>query len=447
MKQFTLVILLVVLYMLTSYCQQPQWRRAKGTEGIAVAAMDIYRANPDTMYAIGLRVVNGYVTNGVTLLSTNQGEIWDSVSAAGTDVGAIRIDPHNSMILYASVPGRDFESNGVIMSTDGGHSWRVLFQGRRSPAPVIEFDPVDQKTVYVGVGPGFLMRSSDQAQTWDTLYPPVNSMTSLAIAPTNDSIFYLAYGAGIMKSTDKGATWFRIAFSFNVVSVASVEVDPRDANIVYTGVFSFGGTPGGVYKSTDGGLNWEAKNNGLDSTDWHIDALEVNPTNSIELFLGIGTPIVPHEMLLRSIDGGNEWITFDDGLPKEGHISSIMFDTLQQRIYVGVVYVDSLQGIYFNEITNYIQPSTMSSSFYLNQNYPNPFNPQTTITFEVSNTSDVTLKVYDLLGQEVETLLNQKKPPGYYTVTWYARDKASGVYFYQLKAGNFMQTKRMILVK
>jgi len=86
-------------------------------------------------------------------------------------------------------------------------------------------------------------------------------------------------------------------------------------------------------------------------------------------------------------------------------------------------------------------------NFLLSQNYPNPFNPTTAINYEVSLSSFVTLKVYDILGREVATLVNEKKSPGNYTVRFNAAGLASGVYLYRVTAGNFAQTKKMMVVK
>jgi len=85
--------------------------------------------------------------------------------------------------------------------------------------------------------------------------------------------------------------------------------------------------------------------------------------------------------------------------------------------------------------------------FSLEQNYPNPFNPSTSIQYQVSSISFVSLVVYDILGNEIETLVNEEKPAGTYELTWYAEGLSSGVYFYQLKAGEFIQTKKMLLLK
>jgi len=87
------------------------------------------------------------------------------------------------------------------------------------------------------------------------------------------------------------------------------------------------------------------------------------------------------------------------------------------------------------------------ADFRLAQNYPNPFNPTTNITYVLPKTENVSLKVYDVLGREVATLVNEVKPAGAYTVPFNASNLASGVYFYKLQAGSFVQTKKMMLVK
>jgi hypothetical protein len=89
----------------------------------------------------------------------------------------------------------------------------------------------------------------------------------------------------------------------------------------------------------------------------------------------------------------------------------------------------------------------MPQQFVLEQNYPNPFNPGTSITFQLPVAGFVTLKVIDLLGREVTTLVNEVKQPGRYTVAWDGRGFASGVYFYTIQAGNFVQTRKLILLK
>ena len=108
-------------------------------------------------------------------------------------------------------------------------------------------------------------------------------------------------------------------------------------------------------------------------------------------------------------------------------------------------------GLIFNkgDITNIEtnpEPITLKE-YILNQNYPNPFNPSTSIQYAISSKQLVTLKVYDILGSEVATLVNEGKSVGAYEIKFDASKLSSGVYFYQLKAGNFVDTKKMILIK
>jgi hypothetical protein len=85
--------------------------------------------------------------------------------------------------------------------------------------------------------------------------------------------------------------------------------------------------------------------------------------------------------------------------------------------------------------------------FMLLQNYPNPFNPSTTIKYELPRASQVTLSVYDILGREVSVLVNERKDAGVYEVKFDGANYASGVYFYRLQAGDFVQSKRLLLLK
>jgi hypothetical protein len=88
-----------------------------------------------------------------------------------------------------------------------------------------------------------------------------------------------------------------------------------------------------------------------------------------------------------------------------------------------------------------------ASYFSLLQNCPNPFNPSTKIKFSVPQLSQIQIKVYDMLGKEIETLVNEEKAAGSYEMAWYADGLPSGVYFYRLQAGDFVETKKMILMK
>jgi hypothetical protein len=85
--------------------------------------------------------------------------------------------------------------------------------------------------------------------------------------------------------------------------------------------------------------------------------------------------------------------------------------------------------------------------FELQQNFPNPFNPKTVIKYQVFNRSNVVIKIYDILGKEVITLVNMIQMPGSYVIGWNATNYSSGIYFYKMTAENFLDVKKMILIK
>jgi hypothetical protein len=116
------------------------------------------------------------------------------------------------------------------------------------------------------------------------------------------------------------------------------------------------------------------------------------------------------------------------------------------------LYGYRLKQVDFNGNFEYLDLNGMVAigspdKFTLSQNYPNPFNPTTTIIYGVPTSGPVTLKVYDNLGREVRTLVNEPKTAGFYTLTFSAPDLSSGVYFYKLESGSFVTVKRMVLMK
>jgi hypothetical protein len=114
------------------------------------------------------------------------------------------------------------------------------------------------------------------------------------------------------------------------------------------------------------------------------------------------------------------------------------------RLYYRLKQID-FDGSF--EYSNTIEVEITPSVFSLSQNYPNPFNPSTKIKYSIPQSSNVVIKVFNVVGDEVSTLVNGQKQAGTYELTFNAENLPSGVYFYQLKAGDFIQTKRMILIK
>ncbi len=159
-----------------------------------------------------------------------------------------------------------------------------------------------------------------------------------------------------------------------------------------------------------------------------------------------------------SIDNGTTWKTHNILLPPNPRISAITsrFSTRDNSSVDNVRY----HAAFFENTNNGCRTFRFDSPigiipvsnqipdrFSLSQNYPNPFNPNTVIKFQVTSLSDVKIAVFDILGREVATLVNEQLQPGTYEVDWDGSNFSSGVYYYKLSAGDFVETKKMVLIK
>jgi len=124
----------------------------------------------------------------------------------------------------------------------------------------------------------------------------------------------------------------------------------------------------------------------------------------------------------------------------------LFFNSDRHQQYDRNPYWVDAQVIY-NLITDVENEDSSPVDFYLSQNYPNPFNPTTTISYSIPKQSYVTLKVFDVLGNEIVILVNEEKPKSNYEVEFDARNLSSGVYLYRIEAGKFHDVKKMILLK
>ena len=150
----------------------------------------------------------------------------------------------------------------------------------------------------------------------------------------------------------------------------------------------------------------------------------------------------------RAKDGEFETIGFVEGhgtTTKSQAYSYIDSDVVTGKYQYRLKQID-FHGTF--EYSNVVEVEVISpSTFSLKQNYPNPFNPSTVISYQLPVSGDVTLKVYDVLGNEVATLINEEKSAGSYEVEFNASSLPSGTYFYQLKAGSFIEAKKMVVIK
>ncbi|MBI4548055.1 MAG: T9SS type A sorting domain-containing protein [Ignavibacteriae bacterium] len=441
MMKFIAIVWSLLLVCSFAFPQQSQWMIAAGTFGIPIQNIVIYISDPDTLYAMGNRF----------MISTDRGKQWDTILAGpSTDIGALQVDPFDSKRIYASHYGLDPSSNDISMTTDGGVTWQRLFIGRRDPSPVVVIDPMDYRTVYAVVGPGFVHRSTDRGGSWQRLDSlSIAFLYSMVISPTNDSIMYFGSLYGVYKSTDKGQSFFPLSLGFQPQSqLTLLALNPQHPETLYATVYTDGSLPGGVFKSTDGGVTWTEKNNGLGTLNRSISALTLNPENPEEIFIGTGTLQIPDDILFRSTNGGEDWSSFRSGLPDAGHVGAIAIDTLYNRLYVGVTSEPSGSGIYiFDRVTSVKTDEILPHRYALYQNYPNPFNPETRIQFILSRQEHATLEVYNLIGQKIQTLLVGNLSVGKHWILFNGTTYPSGVYFYRLTTPEGVLSKRMVIVR
>jgi hypothetical protein len=157
------------------------------------------------------------------------------------------------------------------------------------------------------------------------------------------------------------------------------------------------------------------------------------------------------EGFLEITDQASEWtrfivpiIEYQAGNINQGVIS-FQLENLP-NLHLGTYFLlDSLELLM--DVTSVENAKSIPLEFELIQNYPNPFNPITTIQYSIPEQSNVTLKVFDVLGNEVVALVNEEKDRGVYTVNFDAANLSSGIYFYKLQAGHSIQTKKMLLLK
>ena len=161
-------------------------------------------------------------------------------------------------------------------------------------------------------------------------------------------------------------------------------------------------------------------------------------------------------MLCYGYDTANHRFTYT----AEGNLDTLMCTQSEDFGFLGAHFVDSygnditlpgynmMTKLYYRQLVTGIEKhQELPGSFALSQNYPNPFNPTTTITYEIPKALQVRLTVYDILGREVQTLVNEMKQPGRYETTFNASKLASGVYLYRLRAGGFVGTKKLLVIR
>ncbi len=231
----------------------------------------------------------------------------------------------------------------------------------------------------------------------------------------------------ILHTTDGGASWTSQS-SGTWPDLYSVSF--TDGN---TGTAV--GYDGTILRTTNGGALWTMQISGTTTRLFGVSFIDANT----------GTAVGDGGTILRTTNGGAQWTSQMSGTTQ--HIWSVSFTDANTGTAVGwygTILRTNTGGV--TAVEEY-ESAAIPAGFSLMQNYPNPFNPSTTIRYELPRESYVTLKVYNVLGQEVATLVNEKREAGRYEVEFDGAMQPSGLYFYRLQVGTYIETKKFLLLK
>ncbi len=362
-----------------------------------------------------------------------------------------------------------FGFDSYLRTTNGGTNWK--FESFNSFILPTKMFFLNEELGWV-CGYEQVLRTDDGGNSWISYN--VSSADLWDIQFLDDSIGFCIDTYNLYKSTNSGVSWTLLKqFSNNLSSLYFLSSD-----VGFTGMGN-----GNINSTTDGGLNWIEYSigdigaikeilfvdsligyglnvNGFVKTinrgiEWQYEVLDSQYNlNSLHFVdRDYGWIVGADGILLKTINGGISWTKYITGT--SNFLSTVDFvnrnigwisggnGTIMKNIEGGVSDLKETENN-FNQTT--------LNEYLVSQNYPNPFNPTTKIKYKVPghtriDNNLITLKVYDILGNEIATLINEEKPAGIYEVEWNANGLPSGIYLYQLITGNFIQTKKMILLK
>jgi hypothetical protein len=277
------------------------------------------------------------------------------------------------------------------------------------------------------VSPGGVFRTTDNGTSWTAAGAPFsyfNRMTQV------DSNLFAGTEYGVFVSTNDGTSWTAVNSG-----LTSLYID--DLAVSGTNLFA-GTTEGGVFLSTNDGMSWSPVNNGLIKQNGYVPPVSAFAFSGANVFAGTGGGV------FLSTNNGTSWTAVDTGL------TSLYVTAL--AVSGTNLFAGSEGGVWRRPLSEMITSVDASfgsepGSFRLEQSFPNPFNPSTTIRYGLPQRSSVTLAVFNTLGQKITTLVNETQEAGYQEVKFDGTNLASGVYFYRIQAGSFVQTKKFVLLR
>ncbi len=376
--------------------------------------------------------------------TTDRGKNW---TITDHNFSCLTINDQNPSIIFAgSKPGyylNFMDPFYCYESEDGGDSWKSHKLFTRSGLSDYSYKmwngdimifPNDPEKILVGVDGGGgcgegLYKSTDGGDSWHEEYN--TGVSTIAMDPTNNDIVYLGTTnlGYVSRSEDGGNSWTLISPSYDnafVYNVWDLDVDKNDQ--------VFAATSSGLFK-WGGNENWTLVK-GFPTTNTTAIVINNHPEPP-EYYVGTSG-----DGIFFSNDGGLTWTSYNNGLKKLSITKLVIgkSNLFAGTINGGVWSTDLLVGIDDEKVS-------IPTEYNLLQNYPNPFNPTTAIRYSIPEHSNVTIKVFDVLGRKVSTIVNKSLLQGNYEVEWDASELTSGIYFYRMQAGEFVESKKMILLR
>jgi len=392
-KNYTLYFVIVLLIFSSSI--KAQWVKCGGFSNEDVRCLITH---DDNIYA-------GTIDKGIYVSSDN-GTIWTRTSLNNLTLWAF-VSVGNT--LYAGTDG-----SGVFVSTNNGISWAQTSLNNKH---VLSLTNIGEN-IFAGTVSGVYF-STNSGTSW-TLTSLGNKQI-LALTTLGNNLYAGVAHEGIYMSTNMGINWEKTSFPGDAWSFAKID------NILFAGGFY-----GGVFLSINEGTSWSQIT--LDGTT--VYSMAASGSN---VFAG-----TYQKGIFLSKNNGVDWNEINQGLPAGITVKAI-------QVKDGFVYAGTEQGVYRRLMTEITGVENISSEvpekYSLHQNYPNPFNPSTIISYSIPTKSVVSLKIYDLLGKEITTLVNREHEAGVFQTKFDATELSSGIYFYKLNTNHYSETKKMTLIK
>jgi photosystem II stability/assembly factor-like uncharacterized protein len=363
--------------------------------------------------------------NGIVLKSTNAGESWFTLNS-GQNAN------FNSVFFLNSTTGWISGDNGLIIkSIDGGANWMQQNSGLFVNIFKVEF--CDANFGYALAHGGIILKTVNGGTTWSTIYDSYDELKDIEFF--NPNIGWVCGQGDIFRTNNGGLSW---THQFDTPYYDFRSLCLLDSSIVFSA-----GDDGLILLTTNGGQGIPVPVNLISFTAFtRGDEVVLSWSTSTEL----NNHIFEIERKTKNQEFYTTGYVEGSGTTTEHHDYSYIDRNVERN-----TYYYRLKQIDFNGMCQYSDQIEVFVSgvltIKLEQNYPNPFNPVTNIGFTISDFGFVSLKIYDILGNEIATLINEEKQPGTYEVEFDANDLTSGIYFYQLKSGNYLETRKMVMLK